>query len=128
MNRDFAEFCKYFKEYQKLFGLTGYKIYFKYEPIDSFAKIIVNHPDMVVTVKLNNKLLDEDKPFKDVKCSAKHEALHLLLSKLEDRATYRYATKTDIDEAVEELVFKLEDLIPNVRDTTTQNKAIKKLG
>ncbi len=117
MNKDFSEFQKYFKLYQQLFGLTGYKVYFKYEPMDSFAKIIGRQPDMIATVILNSKLPEEDKPFKDVRGSAKHEALHLLLSKLEDRATYRYATKTDIDEAIEELVFKLEDLIPNVRDT-----------
>lgn len=29
MNKDFADFQKYFKEYQRKFGLMGYKIYFR---------------------------------------------------------------------------------------------------
>ena len=56
-------------------------------------------------------LPDKDKPFKDIKRSAKHEALHLLLQRLEHRAQCRYVAEEEIYEAVEELVFKLEELI-----------------
>ena len=112
MTKDFAEFQKQFKYYQKLFGLTGYKVYFKYEPIDgSFASISVNQGEMVATVRLNNSLPDKDKPDKDIKRSAKHEAIHLLLSRLEQNARYRYSSECEIYEATEELVFKLEDLV-----------------
>lgn len=123
MNKDFSDFQKTFKSYQKLFGLTGYKVYFKYEPIDtSFASITVAQEDMVATARLNSKLPDSDKPLQDVKGNAKHEALHLLLSKLEDRASYRYATAKEIYETVEELVFKLEELIPDIKSPTIKNK------
>lgn len=109
---DFADFQKYFKYYQKLFGLTGYKVYFKHEPLDEcFARVVLNQTDMVATVYLNSKLLDEHKPFRDIRQSAKHEAIHLMLSRLETRAVARYVSSDEIYESVEELVFKLEELV-----------------
>ena len=112
MNKDLAEFSEYFKQYQRLFGLTGYKVYFKYEAMDkAFADININQNSMVVTVRLNSKLPDKDKPDKDIKRTAKHEALHLLLGRLEHRARARYVSDDEIYEAVEELVFKLEELV-----------------
>jgi len=115
MMNDFGLFQKYFKEYQQRFGLIGYKVYFKYEPLEhSFASVAVAQNDMVATVSLNSELPLKDKSFKDVKHSAKHEALHLLLSRLEHRAYARYVAEEEIYEAVEELVFKLEGLIKEV--------------
>lgn len=112
MQRDFAQFKRYFEEYQQKFGLIGYKCYFKYKPLeDSFAEISINQIDMVATVILNSKLPEKDNPFKDTKRSAKHEVIHLLLARLEDRAKSRYITENEIYEAVEEVVFKLERLI-----------------
>jgi len=111
MIKDFTAFRKYFQEYRKLFGLTGYKIYFKYEPLDSFASIVINRKQMVATVRLNSQLEKEDKLFKDIKLSAKHEALHLLVGRLEGNARYRYSSENEIYEAVEELVVKLGELI-----------------
>jgi len=109
---DFARFKKYFKEYQQRFGLTGYKVYFKYEPLESsFADITVGENNMVATIRLNSKLPAKDKPFKDIKGNAKHEALHLLINRLEHRARCRYLGEEEIYEAVEELVIKLEGLI-----------------
>ena len=111
MKDDFKNFQRYFKEYQQRFGLTGYKIYFKYESLDSFAEIIVNQNDRVATVKLNSKLPDNDKPHKDIRRSAKHEAIHLLLMRMESCATNRYVREEEIYESTEEVVFKLESLI-----------------
>jgi len=112
MSTEFIEFQDYFKKYQALFGLTGYKVYFKYEPLDaSFADITGDQMDMVITVRLNSDLPDKDKPHADIKRSAKHEALHLLLFRLEAKARDRYTSQYQIYEAVEEIVFKLEDLI-----------------
>ena len=79
-NKDFELFQKTFTKYQKLFGLTGYKVYFKHEPIENcFAQITVAQTDMVATVRLNSDLPDKDEPHKDIKQSAKHEAIHLLV-------------------------------------------------
>jgi hypothetical protein len=106
---EFVLFQKYFKEYQQRFGLNGYQVYFKYEPLeDSYAEITIKERDKVVTVRLQKG----DALFKDIKKSAKHEALHLLLSKLEHEAEDRFTTERVIDEITEELVVKLQNLIP----------------
>ena len=114
MNKDFSTFKKYFKKYQQLFGLTGYKVYFKHEPLDGcYADITVD--ERVATVRLNNSLPSKHDPFRDVKQSAKHEAIHLLIHRLQHLARCRYLFVDDIDEATEELVFKLEDLIKELK-------------
>lgn len=109
---DFLLFQKEFKKYQERFGLSGYRVYFKHKPLDgSFAHIDMRPTDRVATVTLNSKLEDEEKPFKDIKTSARHEALHLLIYGLEDLAKSRYIQEWMIDEISEELVNKLEKLI-----------------
>ncbi len=112
MNKDFLHFQKWFSYYQKKLGLNGYKVYFKFEPLDKdcFADITLDQSQMVATARLN-KSVDKD-PQRDVKQSAKHEAIHLLLMKLQRLAMCRYLFESDISEATEELVFKLEELIP----------------
>ena len=110
--QDFELFQKEFKKWQDKFGLTGYRVYFKYEPIDSaFADIKINQGEMVVTTRLNSKLPDKDKPHRDIRHSAKHEAIHLLIGRLEQNARWRYSSEAEIYEATEELVFRLEGLI-----------------
>jgi len=112
VTKDFDEFQKHFRKYQHRFGLTGYKVYFKHEPLEkSFAEISINQGEMGVTVRLNSEPPDKDKPFKDVKRSAKHEAIHVLVGRLEENARYRYSSGNEIYEATEELVIKLEELI-----------------
>lgn len=109
---EFEEFQLEFKKWQKLFGLTGYKVYFKYENLNNcFAEITVQQTDMVATVTLNKRLPAKDKPHKDITRTAKHEAIHLMLSKLENLGKSRYVQPEEIYEATEELVFKLEELI-----------------
>uniref|UniRef100_A0A6M3J381 Peptidase n=1 Tax=viral metagenome TaxID=1070528 RepID=A0A6M3J381_9ZZZZ len=110
--KDFELFQAEFKKWQYRFGLTGYKVYFKHEPLDeSFANILINQGGMVATVTLNSKVPDKDKPHKDIKRSAKHEALHLLVGRLEQDGRYRYSSENEIYEATEELIFRLEELI-----------------
>ena len=66
---------------------------------------------MVAAARLNSELSNKDKPFKDIKGSAKHEVLHLLVGRLEQNGKYRYTSENEICEAVEELVRRLEGLI-----------------
>lgn len=112
MNDDFELFKDEFKKWQEKFGLFGYQVYFKHEKIDGFADIRINQGDMVVTVGLNKQLTAKDKPFKDIKKSAKHEAVHLLVGRLEQDGRYRYISDSELYEATEELVNRLVDLIP----------------
>jgi len=114
MDNDFELFQQEFKKWQEKFGLTGYQVYFKHEAFDDgFASIKINQGDMVVTVRLNKQLPAKDKPFKDVKRSAKHEAIHLLVGRLEQDGRYRYCSEPEIYEATEELVHRLEGLVPD---------------
>src|SRR4030042_1553542 len=112
MNKDFKLFQSEFKKWQQQFGLNGYKVYFKYEPMDdAFATIDISPNDMVATTRLSSKLPDKDKPHQDISYDAKHEALHLMVGRLEAAARCRYSTRDEIYEAVEELVHRLEGLI-----------------
>ncbi len=107
----FKEFQKYFKAYQKLFGVTGYKVYFEHVPLtECFADITVTQANMVAKVRLNSTVTSPN-----VKRSAKHEAIHLLLQRLEDKALCRFGNVEEIYESVEEIVFKLEELIPEIK-------------
>jgi hypothetical protein len=90
----------------------GYQAYFEYKPIeDAFARIIVNQGDMAARVILNESVPDENKKFINVRKSAKHEAIHLLVHRLVDAGCRRYVNKDEIADAEEELVNRLEDLI-----------------
>ena len=112
MNTDFALFQKYFREYQECFGLNGYQAYFKYEPLDgSYARIVIRPSCRVATASLNSELTEAEEPDKDIKKTARHEALHLLVYGLEDLAKSRFVGEWAVDEASEELVNKLEKLI-----------------
>ena len=112
MDKDFQLFQREFKRWQQRFGLTGYEVHFKYEPIgDAFAEISINQEEMSATVRLNSKLPDKDKPHKDIKRDAKHEALHLLLARLQANGKERFISAIEIYEATEELVNRLIGLI-----------------
>jgi hypothetical protein len=116
MKSEFKRFQKTFTAYQKEFGLNGYKTYFKNESLAGvFADIYVDQDGMVATVRLNAELPDKDKPFASAHDNAKHEAIHLLVGRLSDYAQSRYVTKCDVAEAEEELVRRLEQLIPDIK-------------
>ena len=107
MNKDFRLFQTEFKKWQEKFGLNGYQVYFKYEPItECNADITIHRQDMVAMCRLNKG--ENSRPSS---LSAKHEALHLLVNRLEDLALNRYVRPEEIEEATEELVVKLESLI-----------------
>lgn len=115
MSRKAAEF-KFFKEefakYQRLFSLTGYAVYFLHEPLNCYADIETDQHDMIATVRLDSG--PAGKFGKHVLDSAKHEAIHLLISRLDKLARSRYTTESEVDTATEELVRKLTILIPDI--------------
>ena len=81
--RDFTIFKRCFKTYQERFGLNGYKVYFRLEPLkESFAAITVKQESMVATVRLNSEIDIDNVEFANARRSAKHEALHLLIMRL----------------------------------------------
>ena len=112
-NEDFELFQKVFREYQEKFGLQGYRVYFEHEPFgDDFAGISVDMDNMTATVRLNSRLPKRQASAKDVRRLAKHEALHLLLARLRSLALERFVTASEVQESSEEVVHRLEELIP----------------
>jgi hypothetical protein len=116
-NYEFTLFKTTFKKYQEKFGLIGYNVYFDYTPLERhYANITANTFDAVATVRLNSRLPDKDKPHEDVKKHAKHEAIHLLLNRIDDLARARFIGSPDeVAEAIEEAVVKLETLIEDIK-------------
>ncbi len=112
MSYDFEQFQKHFRYYQNLFNLSGYKIYFKHEPLERcFAEIDIAHETMIATVSLNSELEEDCKEFLDIKQSARHEALHLLLGRMKWLACQRNITADELYTAEEEAVHRLEAVI-----------------
>ena len=112
-SKDFEIFKREFTKCQKRFGLNDYKVYFKHEACgsDNYAQIITNQPCMVATVTLNTNLTAVDKRLGNVKETAKHEACHLLVYRLENIAICRYIDESEIIEATEALVRRIQGLI-----------------
>ena len=110
--QDFALFKKEFIRYQTLFGLSNWKVRFKHGASDEyFASIESDFGQCTAIVFLNTDLPDKDEEFRDVKGNAKHEAIHLLLARLEGEARTRYTNPPAVTEALEDTVHRLEGLI-----------------
>jgi len=111
--KDFQVFKAEFEKYQKLLGLEGWQVFFEHSPIeDKFAQLFYVLVDGCATAVLNSKLPSSLQNHRNVKRDAKHEAVHLLLARFVWYAHQRSATKEVLDEAEEEIVVKLEKLIP----------------
>ena len=111
-NKDLLLFKKEFGKWQDKLGLTGYSTFFYHEPLDGcYADIGINLDGMVATLRLNSDLTKQEKKDKDIRTSAKHEAIHLLVGRLSENARYRHTSAAELRECVEELVCKLEKLI-----------------
>lgn len=106
---DFELFQSEFKKWQDKFGLSGWQVFFKYEKLeDGPAMISRDLTGMTATIRVNSELSDEHK---DIVKDAKHEAIHLLLSRFSCNAYSRHVSSDEIYESEEELVHKLEGLI-----------------
>ena len=109
--KNFKLFIKTFEEYQQLFGLTDYEIYFELTPLDgACANITMQEWYKNATVRLDRYHALNDKK-EDIKAHARHEAIHLMLSRLQHEAFGRHTSEDSINLSVEGLVRKLEKLI-----------------
>jgi hypothetical protein len=102
----FKRFKKEFKRYQKMLGLTDYRVCFHLETMDDrYAHI--RYDTLARTAGVS---LDTGGDFLSIKRHAKHECLHLLLADLNISAQQRSSTKERIDQADESIVRRLERL------------------
>lgn len=113
-HRDFTLFKKTFRKYQVLFGLTGWNVVFRHETIeeDAWAKLVSDVGSYTAKVSLNIECSKEDLQDKDIKATAKHECIHLLLARIDAETRSRYTISANIIEANEEAVHRLMEVIP----------------
>lgn len=113
----FELFKREFKRYQAHFGLMGYEVRFEHRDLDdAAANIYINQEEMVAYVSVNSKLRKPERSVAEIKETAKHEALHLLTGRMRKYAYARHIMSDDIYEANEELVRRLNNLIPDLPD------------
>lgn len=108
-----AKFEKEFRKYQKLFGLTGWDVSFMVAPlVNTVSALRYSGSDCLATVTLNDTLPVLDSSLLNIKKTAKHEAIHLLLARYDYVASARYIDSEELLFANEEIVVKLTDIIP----------------
>lgn len=117
--KHFKLFQRYFKKYQKEFGLTGYNVrFFRKKMDDCYAEILVNQDGKVARVNFSTNWIDRKITNIEIKENALHECLHLLISRIVWLGTCRYIDDQEIPEEEESLVVKLSGLL---KDEKTKN-------
>lgn len=110
---DFNKFKREFMYWVDVFGLKGYKIYFHHEPLNSsYADIDTDEAGKLADVRYNSLLTDHKKKKSfGPESVAKHEAIHLLLSRLFYLGVQRYTASGEIANEEEKLVRILEKVL-----------------
>lgn len=111
---NFKDFKKACVQYADLLGLKEYKICFLHEKLEeSYARIEVNHRGMVAWIALTTEF---EKDVLNGWCGptthAKHEILHLLVSRLVYLGESRFIAPDEITTEEERVVRRLESVIP----------------
>ena len=105
--KDFDLFKRECRRWQKIFGLTGWRLGFEHRELeDNYAELSSNINGRTAVATLN-LVYHEDL---DVKISAKHEMLHLLLARMYHLGLVRFVEEAAWSEASEEAVRRLECL------------------
>jgi len=112
--KDFTEFKKWCRYYQKEFGVTGYHLYFEFNQCvpNSFAGINADQRGRTANVFLAPDAPDhQGEEVPTVQDLAKHEMIHLMLSNYDDLARDRFGSAGELDIEHEKVVVKLERLL-----------------
>ena len=111
----FNRFKKEFVRWQRLLGLTQYRVDFYHEQFRDgdgsyYAKIEVFEQDKVASVSLSTEI---KRPELDIgpESHARHEVLHLLLHRLMWLGEGRFIDRSDISEETEAVVVRLEKVL-----------------
>lgn len=108
-DEQFVKYQKHVLEFIELLGLTEWKIYFKHycEGESCFAECWTDYNNMVASFRLAKKLPKECAGDINIRGSALHESLHLLLTPLRDLAGNRFITEDQLIQADEIIVNRL---------------------
>jgi len=99
--------------WQNLFELHNWELHFKWEATES-ARASINYTltGYVASLFLAKEWANYEEILdKDIEMVAKHEMIHLLIGRLEQVGSVRFASEDELSEAEEELVRKLEYII-----------------
>ena len=114
--KEYKLFQTYCKEWQKKLGLENWVLvfHFGFTPEDgkdfynACIKTNIQHYQADIYLDKNYRWVGE----KELEESAKHEMMHILVARLAQLGSFRYAVTTmDMEAAEEELLHKLEHLI-----------------
>lgn len=114
--KEFERFVEAFHQYAQLFGLQGYRLNFYCEPLEGhYAEIVINEMGRVASVTLTAQMDDDAYAvWMGPEASAKHECLHLFIFRLQWLANERFLNPDEVQNEVESLVHRLDNVIPNL--------------
>ena len=108
----FHEFIKHCERYRAKLSLWGWQIYYRHTKTgDAYATTKIDLPTRTVTVKFNTEIDESDMGPKWIERTAKHEMIYVFIGRLAEIAGARYITDSELEDAVENLVFKIDNLI-----------------
>lgn len=113
-NKHFEIFKKEVKKWMNEFKIGGWEVYFKIneEDKESLSGCSWNLKGKVCTFELNRNWPEGDKvDNNNIKKSALHEVLHLVIAKITTMAVRRYVNRDQVEEAEEEAVNTLINYI-----------------
>ena len=111
--KDFEIFKKECLKLQSEWGLLGWELYFKFEPLEQrISQINASLESRKATLSVSSEFRDEVNENRNPQHSAKHEMLHLLLWRLTSRGDDRFTSKEELEDAEHEVIMQLLKIIP----------------
>ncbi|MFH0981816.1 MAG: hypothetical protein V2A79_09785 [Planctomycetota bacterium] len=108
----YALFQAEFERWQAVFGLSHYRVIFRFEPLGkSYTMVGTSEMDKYAIVTLTSELKPEEVEGFDPVRSAKHEGIHLLLRRFAWLASCRYLMAEDLEEEEHAIVRRLEAVL-----------------
>ena len=111
--KQFETFKAEFRRWQRLLGLTDWRVYFAHDKVkDAYAEIVPNTEGRIVTVFFGAEVDDKNgaKIGYDPSSTGRHEAFELLLAELKYIARSRSFNEDNLDAASHAVIRRLENL------------------
>lgn len=113
--RHFAWFKQCVEKWMAKLHIAGWSVYFKHSDLeDSFAQVTLNSGGRVVTFRFCKEWRSADiRPLnrEEIDATALHEVIHAMLAKIRMLAVARFTSEEEIDNEIEELTVRLENII-----------------
>ena len=110
--KQFKVFKKSARKWAKRLGLTQYRLDFERRPLgDAYATCMADGSLCVATMAMTSAICDDEVKLFDPKGCGKHEALHLLISRMHMLGQMRFIRNDELDEENEAIVRRLEKVL-----------------